>query len=84
MMSDGNSILVPGMLEMLPEEFPAIIILNVETSHVIDTGLETILFDRSQQLILERTHTRVEALRCEIEPKGFGVYFHFVCWVFES
>ena len=43
MISVDRLLLLLIVLQMLFEEFPAIIVLNIETAQVVDTGLETIL-----------------------------------------
>jgi hypothetical protein len=43
-LSINHILLLFIVLQMLFEEFPAIIVLNIETAQVVDTGLEAVLF----------------------------------------
>lgn len=61
---------------MLFEEFPAIVILNIQAPEIIDTGFKTVLFDGSEQFVLEGVDTSVETPRSEEQPQRLRIYLH--------
>ncbi len=64
------------MLQMLFEQLPAVIVLDVQAAQVIDTGLETVLFDRCEQFVPEGVDTGVETLRREVQTQWLGGQLH--------
>jgi hypothetical protein len=52
-----------GFLDGLLISSPAVIVLDVESSHILETDLHTILLSGRQELVLETIDAGIEAFR---------------------
>jgi hypothetical protein len=55
-----------GFLDGLLVSSPTVIVLNVESSHILEADLHTLLLSGRQELVLETIDAGIEAFRAQI------------------